>query len=142
MGLRTTAWRVSRLAAGSLLLVAGGLKFSSADAALSPSLLLSDRHVQFALAGFEVGLAVWLLTGWSAAVGRWLAVVTFAGFAAASGYLGWLGVSRCGCFGDLPVSPWAVFAADVVLAGGLLLARPPHPRPGDWTPAEFAVPAG
>ena len=49
--------------------------------------------------------------------GAWLAALgTFAAFAAVSGYLGWIGVASCGCFGVIKASPWWAFARSVGIA--------------------------
>lgn len=84
--------------------------------------------VQLATAEWELVLGLWLLSrampriAWAAAVG------TFAAFAGVSGYLGWVGVASCGCFGVIHASPWHAFSADVAV---LLLLAVTRPTRGD-----------
>ncbi len=91
---------------GALLLVAGAMKLSSTSGYFHTDHLILAGHLYPLFAGWEVLLGMWVLSGWSAHVSRWAVAATFPGFAAVSGYLGWLGVADCGCFGDVPTSPW------------------------------------
>jgi hypothetical protein len=104
--------------------------------------LILDTHLYTVLAGWEVLLGLWVLSGWSSHVSRWAVAATFGCLAAVSGYLRWLGVADCGCFGDVPMSPWWVFALDVGVVIASCLVKPPARRATDWAAADFAVPAG
>ncbi|HET6574025.1 MAG TPA: DUF1573 domain-containing protein [Fimbriiglobus sp.] len=104
--------------------------------------LILDPHLYTLLAGWELLLGLWVLSGWSAHFSRWVVAVTFGFLATVSGYLGWLGVADCGCFGDVSVSPWWVFGLDVGILVASCLTRPPARRATDWAAADFAAPAG
>ena len=52
-------------------------------------------------------------------------MATFAAFAGASFYMGWIGQSSCGCAGSLiSISPWITFGFDLAIVLVLVLARP------------------
>lgn len=108
-----------------LLLAAAGLKLYGWN--VSPfaqyGWLLSPA-VQTAAVGWELFLGIWLLSG-SARRLAWLStLLTFAAFAAVSGYLGVLGQAHCGCFGVIEANPWVAFGVDVAVLLLLAVARP------------------
>ena len=108
-----------------MLLVAGGLKAHALIFhPLAPGSPLLTRPMEQLLCVFEVLLAVWLISGWQRPLAWITAVVTFAVFAAGSGWLAWQGHSSCGCFGKLSMSPTYTLAIDVAILALLLLAWP------------------
>jgi hypothetical protein len=110
---------------GGLLLAAAGLKVYGLSVSAIPRVgWFSQPWVQLAAVEWELILGLWLLSGCYAR-GAWLAALgTFAAFAAVSGYLGWIGVVSCGCFGAIKASPWWAFGVDVAVIGLLLICRP------------------
>jgi hypothetical protein len=125
-----------------LLLFAGAAKLTAAPPPRLPEYLILDTHLYLVLAGWEVLLGLWVFSGWSAYAARWAVAVTFGCLAAVSGYLGWLGVADCGCFGDVPTSPWWSFGLDIGIVVASCLVSPPAGRPTDWATADFVAPAG
>jgi Protein of unknown function (DUF1573) len=111
---------------GSLLLLAAGLKLSGLGVSAVPQIgWFATPWVQLLVAEWEIVLGLWLFSG---ATPRWswlAALVTFASFAIVSGYLGWIGVASCGCFGTIQASPWWAFGVDVGATALLLVSRPP-----------------
>lgn len=115
-----------RCVVGGLLLATAGLKLHGQAASPVPNVgWYSAPAVQSALVIWETFLGVWLLSGWFAAASWVAAVGTFGVFAAVSGFLGWQGIVRCGCFGPLPASPWYAFGVDLAVLAALAVARPP-----------------
>ncbi|MBI1829924.1 MAG: DUF1573 domain-containing protein [Planctomycetes bacterium] len=111
---------------GVLLLAAAGLKvYGFGVDPVARMGLLSSSAFQFLVIAFELALGFWLLSG-QYPIGAWLIVlVTFAGFACVSFYQGWIGQASCGCLGNkVTVSPWIMFAVDLLAIVALLLARP------------------
>lgn len=108
------------------LLTAAGLKLHSLLArpygAGSP---LLSRTAEFGLVQGEILLALWLLSGWQRRGAWFTAAGVFGLFALASLYLVWQGQSSCGCFGEVPVSPWLTFMLDLLVLGLLCWFRPP-----------------
>lgn len=124
-------WHFARSLAAVVLIGAGGLKLTASAPIADSSTLLAWPHQQFFLAGYEVALGLWLLSGWLAVASRQIAMLTMAVFSVASGYLGLVGIARCGCLGDVPASPWYLFVTDVVLLIVLTVCRPRY-RPQNW----------
>lgn len=124
-----------RYLVGILLLGAAGLKLYGFTVSPIPKVgWYSAPAVQTAVVTWETLLAVWLMGGWLP-VGSWgAAAATFAAFAAVSGSLGWQGVADCGCFGNLPASPWYAFAVDLAVLTALVVDRP---RPEALNPAAW-----
>jgi hypothetical protein len=116
---------IVRIAIGSLLLVAAGLKLYGLSVSAIPRVgWFSQPWVQLAAVEWELVLGIWLLSG-AYLRGAWFAaILTFASFAAVSGYLGWIGVASCGCFGVIKASPWWAFGVDVAAISLLLFAWP------------------
>jgi Methylamine utilisation protein MauE len=114
-----------RAVLGLLLLTAAALKLYGFHVSAVPRAgWLSTPWAQMALILWEVILGLWLVSGLYPA-GSWLAALaTFTVFAIVSGYLGWIGVASCGCFGSIKASPWDAFAVDVVALIALVVARP------------------
>jgi hypothetical protein len=97
--------------------------------------------VQLAAAEWEIVLAVWLLSG-RYQIGAWLAALgTFLAFASASGYLGAIGQTSCGCLGALAASPWYAFGIDVAALALLVAFRPNLNMLRQTTWAEIRRPA-
>jgi hypothetical protein len=116
---------VVRWLLGILLLAAAALKVAGLGvAAVGPIGIFSAPAFQVGVIGFEVFLALWLLSGRNP-IGSWLLSLTaFTAFAGVNAYLGWIGQASCGCFGRLAVNPWYVFALDVGILVALVAARP------------------
>jgi hypothetical protein len=97
---------VAALVAGFLLTAAGLKLYSLLYRPFSPGSPFLSRTAEFALLEMETVLALWLLSGWRRSW-AWLATsVVFILFTLASLYMAWHGRSSCGCFGEVPVSPW------------------------------------
>jgi hypothetical protein len=122
---RDRAWTIIRLALGVLLLTAAGLKLAGQNVSAVPQVgWYATPTVQIVAAEWEIVLGVWLLSG-RYRIGSWLAALsTFLTFASISGYLGWIGVASCGCFGSIQASPWHAFGVDAVASLVLALFRP------------------
>jgi hypothetical protein len=127
---------------GSLLLVAAGLKLCGLRVSAVPHVgLLYAPWAQLAVLEWEVVLGLWLLwrrqplASWLAALG------TFTVFAGVSGYLGWIGLASCGCFGSLQASPWHACAVDVLALLALAWGRPDVGSLGQ-TPRQALTQAG
>lgn len=94
------------------------------------------------LVGLELLLAAWLWSGIYPLLAWLTTCITFAGFAAASFYLGWIGQASCGCLGAaLSINPWFTFAFDILLLALLLASRPTaiSPTPLVGTAAPVAI---
>ena len=140
MGRRHLLWLVARIAAAAVLIAAGSLKLFAGSGSFEPGPVVLEPHVVILVATAELVLGAWLLSGWSTAVARPVAVAAFAGFAAMSGWLAWVGAAECGCFGSVRVSPIVSAAIDVTLAAALLTSRSAVRRPADWKATDFVVP--
>lgn len=116
---------VVRIGLGTLLLAAAGLKLYGLSVSAVPQVgWFAQPWVQLAAVEWELVLGLWLLSG-AHQRGAWLAaLVTFLAFAAVSGYLGFIGVASCGCFGAIEASPWAAFGFDLAALALLLANRP------------------
>jgi len=116
---------IARLVLGGLLLAAASLKLYGLSVSAVPRVgWFAQPWVQLAAVEWELVLGLWLLSG-AYPIGSWLAAVaTFLAFAGVSGYLGWVGVASCGCFGTIHASPWHAFAVDLVALFVLLGTRP------------------
>jgi hypothetical protein len=88
------------------------------DTAVTPGAIPDDWWLSLTAAGVELFLGVWLLFGVFPQVGRFLALVTFAGFAGVAIFKAMRGEPSCGCLGALHVNPnyMAAFDLFVVLA--------------------------
>ena len=108
-----------------LLVTAAALKLYGFHVSAVPRAgWLSTPWAQMALIQWESILGLWLISG-VYPVGSWLAALaTFTIFAVVSGYLAWIGVASCGCFGSIKASPWAAFAVDVLALMILPAAQP------------------
>lgn len=128
------AWRFRavQIILGVLLLGTATLKLYGLGVSAVPRTgWFAQSWVQLAAAEGELVLGVWLLAG-SYPRGAWLAtLLTFTAFAAVSGYLGWVGIASCGCFGTIHASPWWAFVVDVAIIVALLVARPGITRTGN-----------
>lgn len=115
---------VVRIAVGVFLLVTAGLKLYGLGTSAVPRVgWFAQPWVQLLAIEWELVLGAWLLSGrWPRA--SWLlAVLTFGAFAAVSGYLGWVGVASCGCFGVIKTNPWWAFGIDVIAFSLLAVSR-------------------
>ena len=115
---------VSRVV-GGLLLVAAALKFFGSQAApLAQIGPFASNSFVITVVELEICLAVWLLWGRLPAYAWFTSIAAFFIFALVSAYTGWLGNASCGCLGDVPASPWLMFALDLVTLTALGFARP------------------
>jgi hypothetical protein len=119
-----------RLALGGLILAAAGMKaYALALDPLVQDWFLASPRLLIAAIEVEMLLGLWLLSGWSVRAG-WVAALGF--FAVMTGVsldLATTGQTSCGCFGQVPVSPWLTFAVDLAAVGALVIFRPA--RQGD-----------
>ena len=129
---RNAVGRAAFLLCGLLLLAAAALKLVGWNVApFAQYGWLLTPTVQTAAVVWEAILGIWLLASFRGTGGppvsalHWLlAVLTFAAFAAVSGYLGLIGQANCGCFGLIQASPWAAFGVDLAALVLLALGRP------------------
>jgi hypothetical protein len=123
---------------GLVLLSAAGLKAWDLGNGESPGGgWWTDPRVRLLVVEWEIVLGLWLISGYRPVVGWLVAVVTFAGFAGISGFLGLWGVPSCGCFGATKTSPWWSFAVDVVALAALFRWRPDRAGFGGRVRAEL-----
>jgi hypothetical protein len=89
--------------------------------------LLESRWLLVGVVQYELFLAFWLLSGLFSRTAWWFAIGTFGLFAVVSGAKALAGEPTCGCFGQVPTSPWLSlainFVAILALAGRRLTAR-------------------
>jgi len=110
---------------GSFLLLTATLKIVGfEDFAYSGIGFFLDPWLLTLFIELEIVLALWLLSGWYRVASYFFATLTFAGFALASFYLGWIGVKSCGCLGAIKTSPWLTFTVDIVVLVALQVFRP------------------
>jgi hypothetical protein len=115
-----------RIGLGFLLVVTAGLKLNGLSTSAVPQVgWFAQPWVQLFTAQWELVLGAWLLSGIGPRWSWFTALVTFLAFAGVSGYLAWVGVASCGCFGAIKASPWWAFGVDVAALLALGLARPP-----------------
>ncbi len=114
-----------RLALGGLVLAAAGMKaYALALDPLVQDWFLASPRLLIAVIEVETLLGLWLLSGWSMRAGWVAALGFFAVMAGTSLYLATTGQSSCGCFGQIPISPWLTFGVDLAAVGALLVFRP------------------
>lgn len=99
---------------GIVLIIAAGFKgYELAAGPTDRSNSWQPRWLLIALVEFELGLGVWLISGFRSALARGIAFVCFAGFAAVNAYKTWAGDVSCGCFGGGDFHPAYALALDV-----------------------------
>ena len=123
--LRTRAFLFVRVILGVVLLVAAWLKVQGlASSPASPESAFGSSRLYFATIEVEIILGLWLLSGWWARAVRVVSLVCFTAFAGMSLYLGLIGQSSCGCFGEVKVNPWLTLGLDSAAVVALLLTKP------------------
>ncbi len=116
---------IVRVGLGVLLLATAGLKLYGLGGSSVPRVgWFSQPWVQLLAAEWELVLGGWLLSGIRPRLSWLAALATFVCFACVSGYLGWVGVSSCGCFGAIKANPWWAFGIDVAAVFLLVAGRP------------------
>jgi hypothetical protein len=121
---------------GAVLFVAAMLKgHQAATEDIFASSILTSRGFVVASVLFELGLGLWLISGFYERFARWVGVVTFVGFLEVSLYLHLLDAPTCGCFGRINILPWQAMLIDLACIGLLLAWQPAggltvrtHPR--------------
>lgn len=117
--------RIVSVGLALILIAAGVLKvFGHQPYFHSEYGLWANPWVRTGLAAWEVLLGVWLLSNQLRALAWVGAIGTFVVFAGASANLILLGRADCGCFGNIPTSPWVTLGIDVVAVALLLVTRP------------------
>jgi hypothetical protein len=110
---------------GAILLGAAGLKLAGVQAsAVANSGLLPSAGLRLGLIEAEVLLGSALVIGIFPRTIRRVAALVFLIFAVVSFRAAWVGEASCGCCGRLTISPWWVFAVDVVIVVGLIGISP------------------
>jgi len=124
-GLRFYPWDGLRVAVACLLLVAAGLKAyqSFGGKVLVANSIFEHRWFILGQTTGEVGLALWLVTGWHARVVRRLVAGLFFVFVEYSLYRVAQGKASCGCFGAISVTPWLTFLLDSVVVTSALWVK-------------------
>jgi hypothetical protein len=116
---------IVRVGLGVLLLAAAGLKLYGLGVSSVPRVgWFSQPWVQLLAAEWELVLAGWLLSGARPRLSWLAALATFVCFVCVSGYLGWVGVASCGCFGAVQANPWWAFGIDAAAVALLAVSRP------------------
>jgi hypothetical protein len=116
---------IVRIGLGVLLLTTAALKLYGLGVSAVPRVgWFALPWVQLLGAEWELVLGAWLLSGASPRLSWSAALVTFVTFAGVSGYLGWVGVASCGCFGAIQANPWWAFGLDAAAVALLLASRP------------------
>lgn len=112
-------------AIGALLLLAAALKLHGLTIAreAQPG-FFSEPWVLTVIVGWEIFLGLWLVCGLSRPLAWRAAAATLCAFAGASFYHGLAGLTSCGCFGPLGVSPWFALGLNLVVVVVLLAGRP------------------
>lgn len=132
---------IVRVGLGVLLLAAAGLKLYGLSVSAVPRVgWFAQPWIHLATAEWELVLGAWLLSGIYPRLSWLAALVTFLAFAGVSGYLGWIGVASCGCFGTIQANPWWAFGVDG-LALCALATSPPERRPNQTQWQTTTVPA-
>jgi hypothetical protein len=112
---------------GVVLLSAAVLKFQATFTG-SAVQLAHSRAIAIVLAECEICWGLWMLAGFAPHLTRIASVILFAGMGIISLRSALMDSSSCGCFGDLPVSPWTSFGIDVCAILGLLYFQSPCSR--------------
>jgi hypothetical protein len=79
----------------------------------------------------ELALAAWLASGRSPGMARQVSLLAFGGFLGVSLHHALAGRATCGCFGPVPVPPWATAALDAAVVLALVAWRPQAPSSED-----------
>lgn len=117
--------RLARYLPAVLLLLAAGAKLFYSDASGNSAFLAAHTAADIALAGAELCLAGWLLSGWRNGASRLVAVAFFACLMGASVHSTAAGKSSCGCFGAVHVDPLLTSVFDLVAMACLLFGYRP-----------------
>jgi hypothetical protein len=108
-----------------LLLAAAGLKaYALVTVSVGGETLWSSFWFLLGVMQFELGLGVWLLSGYWPRAARFAAIGAFSAFSLVALSRGLSGADSCGCFGRVAVNPWYTLGVDVVALVALLGWRP------------------
>ena len=110
---RRTLGLTAAVAVGALLIVAAALKAVSTSA---PRNVVGDlpggAWLKVVSIPFELALGGWLVVSTRKRAALLVALATFAAFTLVNLRDISVGVAKCGCFGDLPITPWTALAID------------------------------
>ncbi len=110
---------------GVVVLLAAMLKaHHPATADIPAKSILNTRWFLLCTVLFEPAFGLWLVSGFSERVTRWLAIAVLAGLFEISFYLHLVDAPTCGCFGRFNVLPWQAMLLDVVCMGLLFAWQP------------------
>ena len=124
-GTRTSAWTVTRILLGLVLLLAAGLKAHQlATEPVPETSLLTSRWFLILWVETEIVLGLWFLSGLARRAAWIAALACFSVFSLVTLYKALSGDVSCGCFGRVEVNPWYTFVLDVAAVGALVLFRP------------------
>ncbi len=134
MALGVCAWRVLRVALGSLLLTAAVLKgYQLATGPVAEAGLLTSRWFLVLVVEFESILGVWLLASKRFPRLTWMVTIgCFGIFTGVSLHEAACGQPNCGCFGKLLVPPQATFVLDLGIVAALYYGAPPTRQKIAW----------
>ncbi len=121
----TSKWNcfVLHFGVGSFLICTSILKFSSdLNPASGLASLMPSDFLQSLVLFSEFVLGSLLITFRFPLASHLVSTGFFASFSAASFWMVMKGVSECGCFGGLSVSPWFSLVLDLFILGSLLVA--------------------
>jgi hypothetical protein len=123
-GIRQRTPRLIYYGLGIILLVAAILKTWQVVSRPIPELLpLNSKWAALLLVEWQILLGIWLLSGKKPRSAWWFATLTFSAFSIVSLMAWWTGQKSCGCFGEVAVSPMAVFLFDAAAVAGLIWCR-------------------
>lgn len=122
------------LVLGLVLLVAAGLKGHQLLTGYIPGkTLLTSRAFQILIVEVELGLGLWLTTGFYKQLARFTALIYFIILAGTSAYLVTIGQECCGCLGRLAINPWVTFGFNMFALCALALCPFPGSTPKKLT---------
>jgi hypothetical protein len=118
------------VALGLVLLVAAGLKgYELATGPAGERDLWRSHPVRVGVVELELGLGLWLLSGYRPCLARWAALVLFIAFSSFTLFRAVTGETSCGCFGQVPIDPWYMLCFDLAAVAVLLAWRPTPAQP-------------
>lgn len=112
-GVRVIQRRLTLALLGLMLLVASALKgYELATSSVAETGFLTSRWFLIGQVEWELGLGLWLLSGFYPRAARMVALTCFIAFLGESLHQGLSGQTSCGCFGKVSVNPWLTLGLD------------------------------
>jgi hypothetical protein len=122
--------KIVLLVLGLVLLAAAGMKAVQLSThPVGYKGVLTNRHFLMFEVVIELFMGFGLLSGVLRRLAWCGAGLCFTFFIGITIYEGVVGMTSCGCFGHVPIHPWAMLVFDVAALGALLIFRPDLKRP-------------